>query len=315
MENGFFRRFRRKNYSLPKNGMILFGIFYLCALCLAAMLTPALFYATKFLANKFSMELFQHFIDKGFGKFFGRAQLIALVILMFPFLKICGFHSLKDIYLTKIRGRKFLLTSSGGFILTCTIFAWLFLHNVSIFKPVIAKVCFWNLFKFTMGAIGIGFLEEIIFRGIIFNLFSRNLNAICSILLTSLFFAYCHLEVGNSLKIDMADVSIFSGFRCIIPTIMNIGHGFSPLNFLNLMAFGVLLSLLVLKNKSLLFPIAFHMGVVFALMSIRSFVDVVTLVDGKYCSIGILDTWISLALQSFVALGLVLWKCEKMQKV
>jgi membrane protease YdiL (CAAX protease family) len=257
------------------------------------------------------MELFQHFIDKGFGKFFDRAQLISLVILLFPFLKICGFHSLEDIHLTKIRGRKFLLTFGGGFILACTIFAWLSLHNVSVFKPVVVKVYFWNLFKFAMGAISIGFLEEIIFRGIIFNLFSRNLNAICSILLASLFFAYCHLKVGNNLKVNTADVTIFSGFRCIIPMIMSIGHGFNPLNFLNLTTFGVLLSLLLLRNKSLLSPIAFHMGVVFALMNIRSFVDVVTVVDGKYYSIGILDTWLSLALQTFMAFGLVLRKCEK----
>ncbi|MDR0693518.1 MAG: CPBP family intramembrane metalloprotease [Puniceicoccales bacterium] len=309
MEDNFFKR---KSYSLPKNGIILFGIFYVCTLCLAALLAPLLFFTAKFLANKLPMELFQHFIDRGFGKFFGRAQLISLVILIFPFLKICGFHSLEDIHFTKIRGRKFLLTFSGGFILTCTIFAWLSFHNVSIFKPAVGKVYFWNLLKFTMGAVSIGFLEEIIFRGTIFNLFSRNLNAICSILLASLFFAHCHLGVGNNLKIDVADITIFSGFRYIIPTMMSIGHGFNPLNFLNLMAFGVLLSLLLLRSKSLLSPIAFHMGVVFALMSIRSFIDIVTFVDGKCCSIGILDTWLSFALQSFVALGLVLRKCEKL---
>ncbi|MDR1528066.1 MAG: CPBP family intramembrane metalloprotease [Puniceicoccales bacterium] len=308
MENDFFKR---KNYSPPKNGIILFGIFYLCTLCLAAVLAPALFYATKFLANRLPVESFQHFIDKGFEKFFDRAQLISLLILLFPFLKVCGFHSLEDIYFVKICRRKFLLTFIGGFILTCTIFAWLSLHNISIFKPVVAKVYFWNLFKFTMGAISIGFLEEIIFRGIIFNLLSRNFNITCSMLLASLFFAYCHLGVGNNLRIDIADVTIFSGFRCIIPTIMSIGRGFNSLNFLNLMAFGVLLSLLLLKNKSLLCPIAFHMGTVFALMNIRSFVDVVTFACGKYCSIGILDTWLSLALQSFIALGLIVAKREK----
>ncbi|MDR2628389.1 MAG: CPBP family intramembrane metalloprotease [Puniceicoccales bacterium] len=298
MENGFFR----KSYFSSKNGVILFGIFYLCTLCLAAILAPALFYTAKFLASRFSMELFQHFIDKGFGKFFDRAKLISLVILLFPFFKICGFHSLKDIYLVKIRGRKFSLTFVGGFILVCVIFAWLSLNNVSMFRPVGMKVCFWNLFKFTVGAISVGFLEEIIFRGMIFNLFLRNFNTTCSVLLASLFFAYCHLGVGNNLKIDISDVTVFSGFRCIIPTIVSIGHGFNLLNFLNLVAFGILLSLLLLKNKSLLSPIAFHAGTVLALMNIRSFVNVVTLVDGKYHSVGILDTWLSLALQSFVAL-------------
>lgn len=308
MENDFLKR---KNYSLQKNGVILFGIFYLCTLCLAAILAPALFYTTKFLANRFSIELFQHFIDKGFEKFFDRAKLVSLVILLFPFLGICGFHSLEDIYLVKIRGRKFSLTFIGGFILVCAIFALLSLHDIFTLRPVGMKVCFWNLFKFTMGTISIGFLEEIIFRGMIFNLFLRNFNTICSVLLASLFFAYCHLGVGNNLKIGTDDVTIFSGFRCIISTIMSFGHSFNPLNFLNLMVFGVLLSLLLLKNKSLLSPIAFHMGVVFALMNIRSFIDVITFVDGKYHSVGILDTWLSLALQSFVALGLIFVKCEK----
>jgi membrane protease YdiL (CAAX protease family) len=280
-------------------------------LCLAAILAPALFYVAKFLAGRFSMELFQHFIDKGFEKFFDRAQLISSVILLFPFLKICGFHSMEDIYLVKIRGRKFLLTFIGGFTLACTIFIWLSLHNIVMLKPIGTKVYFWNLFKFSLGAISIGFLEEIIFRGIIFNLLLRNLNIICSVLLVSLFFAYCHLGVRNNLKIDSADVTIFSGFRCIIPTIMDIGHGFNPLNFLNLVVFGILLSLLLLKNKSLLCPIAFHIGIVLALMNVRSFMDVATFVDGKYYSVGILDTWLSFALQSFLALGLIFVKCEK----
>ncbi|MDR1890926.1 MAG: CPBP family intramembrane metalloprotease, partial [Puniceicoccales bacterium] len=258
---------KRKAYAFQANGVVLFGVFYLCTLFFAAILAPMLFCTAKFLADRFSVELFQHFIDKGFGKFFDRAQLISLVVLLVPFLKICGIRSPKDIYLTKISKRKFLLTFIGGFILAYAVFVWLALHNAFIFKPVGAKVYFLNLFKFTIGAATIGFLEEIVFRGIIFNLFSRSFNTICSILLTSLFFAYCHSGAGNNLKIDASDVTIFSGFRCIIPAIMSIGHRFNPLNFFNLTAFGILLSLLVLKSKSLLSPIAFHIGIVFSLMN------------------------------------------------
>ncbi|MDR2779461.1 MAG: CPBP family intramembrane metalloprotease [Puniceicoccales bacterium] len=312
MKDNFFKK---EVYPLQENGVVLFGIFYLCTLFLAALLAPVLFYVTKFLTNRFSAELFQHFIGKGFGKFFNRAQLVSLVILLFPFLKICNIRSSKDIWLIKIPKRKILSTFIIGFIFTYVVFVWLAFHNVFTFTPVAAKVYFLNLFKFIIGAIAIGFLEEVIFRGIIFNLFSRNLNRAYSILLTSLFFAYCHGGTGNHLKFDVTDVTIFSGFRCVIPTIISIWNGFNPLNFLNLTVFGILLSLLLLKNKSLLSPMAFHVGVVLALMNIRSFTNVISSVNGQHYTIGILDTWLSFSLQALAILCLIFTKKRKEQTI
>jgi hypothetical protein len=49
-------------------------------------------------------------------------------------------------------------------------------------------------------------------------------------------------------------------------------------------------------------------------MNIRSFVEVVTFVDGKYHTISILDTWSSFALQSLVALYLIFAKYKKVKE-
>jgi membrane protease YdiL (CAAX protease family) len=119
-------------------------------------------------------------------------------------------------------------------------------NNIVFLEQIPTKVDLWNIIKFAVGAGVIGCLEEIIFRGIIFQLFSKNLNGILSIIVASLFFAYCHFGLENSPKIDSSDITIFSGFRYIIPAVVGLCQKFNLLNFLSLTGFGILLSILLL---------------------------------------------------------------------
>jgi hypothetical protein len=54
--------------------------------------------------------------------------------------------------------------------------------------------------------------------------------------------------------------------------------------------FGVLLAFLLLKFQSILAPIAFHIGVVFALMNVRNFMGNVAIAGSGHRGMGILDT-------------------------
>jgi hypothetical protein len=99
-----------------------------------------LFCTTEFLADKFSVSLFQYFITKGFRKFFDRAYLISMVGRLFPSFNICGIHSPRDIYLAIISKQKFVITVIEGFILADTVFVSLALPNAFIFQSIVAEV-------------------------------------------------------------------------------------------------------------------------------------------------------------------------------
>ncbi|MDR1401519.1 MAG: CPBP family intramembrane metalloprotease [Puniceicoccales bacterium] len=270
------------------NGVVRFLVFYLGILLLAAILTPIMFFSVKYCAERFSVEIFHHFIGKGFGKFFDRAKLISAIILLFPLVKISGIRSAKDIWLEKFSKRQFFLIFASGFIFTHLVYGWLMCANHFSAEAVPVKIYFSNLGKFAVAATGVGFLEELLFRGVIFRLFSESLGRISAIVLASLFFAYCHGGVGESAKINTDSATIFSGFSCIIPSLLSICRNFNLLSFLNLTMFGIFLSVLLVDLKSIFAPIAFHIGVVFAVMNVRSFI--------KIAAIGVLDTRLTFVL-------------------
>ena len=55
---------------IHKNSVIIFIIFYLSVIGLSAIISPILFSTTRYLAETYSVSLLQHYVDKGFGKFF-----------------------------------------------------------------------------------------------------------------------------------------------------------------------------------------------------------------------------------------------------
>ncbi|MDR1413964.1 MAG: CPBP family intramembrane metalloprotease [Puniceicoccales bacterium] len=278
------------------NGILLFFAFYLAILVLAAVLSPILFFTTKYLGTTFSLEIFQHFIGKGFEKFFDRAKLVSAIILLFPFVKIAGIKSAGDIWIGKFPRKRFFLAFACGTVLVCLIYVWLLWTSPFALvspEPLPAEIYLFNFVKFGAAAAGIGFLEELLFRGVIFRFFSENVGRILAVILGALFFAYCHAATARNLKIDGSDVTIFSGFRCIIPSLLSICHNFNLLNFLNLILFGIFLTILLLKFESIFMPIAFHIGVVFALMNARSCIKITAIFGG---SRGILDTWLTAGL-------------------
>jgi membrane protease YdiL (CAAX protease family) len=327
----------RKNFAaLKNNGVALVIIFYLCVLVLAAILMPILFGGIKIIEDISPDEPFQYFIGKGLGEFFDRARFIALALLLFPFLKICGLKSLGDIQCHRIPFRRFLFTFAKGFILgfflalsprgggehvvftsalhsyvpiLCgTWFSWC---NLCMLQPAAFFLCICALARVS---VLVGFVDEIIFRGVIFNLFRRNLHIFWAILLASLFFAYCHVSTRSGIPIDADGVTLWSGFRCAMATLLDVGYGLHPVIFLNFIAFGILSSILLLKHGSLMVPIAFHMGVVFAGSGARilSWIpeDADASLGTDYLNINVLDSWINLVIQGLMILW-VTWRMSR----
>ncbi|MDR2738075.1 MAG: CPBP family intramembrane metalloprotease [Puniceicoccales bacterium] len=288
---------------IPFRGLKLFALFFAGVLLLAAILAPILFLATAALAEMFSIGTLHHFLSKGFGKFFDRSKLIAFAVLLYPLLRLGGIKSWTSLRFKKISPKGY-LSFAAGVLVAFAIFALLRAISApsqSIFRPGALGSASYEHIKPIAAAFVIGFLEETIFRGIIFELLSRDLGKIAAGILTSLFFAYCHTGTRSRGGIDQSSVTIFSGFQCIIPAAIGIFHNFNPINFLNLTTFGILLSVLMLECGSILHSILFHAGVVFAV----NFAGAVPFFGTQMRAIEILNTWTTFSCQ-WLAIGVLL---------
>jgi membrane protease YdiL (CAAX protease family) len=290
--------------SWPGNGVAAVLLFYGAVLVLAAILSPTLFFAVERLAAAFPGGPWHHLMDKGFAKFYNRSTLLSLAVLIWPFLKFCGIRTRTDLRFGKISPGKFSLTFLTGTAMVCPIFLWLALRHQFSPRTITTPLFLANSMKFFTAALVIGIAEETIFRGVVLELFSKNLTMPWAAALASLFFAHCHWMGAR--QIPTNGVTAFSGFHCAWAA-LSAGIGSIPsLNFINLTALGILLATLLWKTGSLWYPIAFHGGTVFAMMQWRSFGKI----TAGGTAIGILDTAWTLALQ-IIAIGWLIGSSAK----
>ncbi|MDR3144122.1 MAG: CPBP family intramembrane metalloprotease [Puniceicoccales bacterium] len=291
---------RGNNPCAGMRGTVLLLLFYASTLLLAAVIAPMLFFGAKYCAEIFSGGPFQHFMGKGFCKFFDRARLIAFAILLVPFVKISGVKISRDPWFRKVSPLRALWTFIAGFVLLCALFAW-FDRDIAAgaFKCAAGKVLAAPLTaKLMLGAVAIGLCEEIIFRGFALRLLLMDFKMPFAIAIGSLFFAHCHIGASAAVKISPADVTIFSGFRCLVPAAFGSG-GISDLqNYANLVAFGTVLSLLLVRFGSIWYPIAYHSGAVFAIAAHRA---VARTIPGYHCC-GALSSSAAFAVQILLIL-------------
>lgn len=286
------------NHATHKYSALIFVGFYLSVLALAAIIAPILFATTRHLANTYSISLLQHYVDKGFGKFFDRSRWLAFAILLPAFLNIIKLKISRDIGLNKLS----LLLFSKIFIIGCAItsFAYYLLSYISYFdsKQTIMSQHMIASFNILMSSLIIGVTEEIIFRGIILNAFNRTFSMTFSILLSSLFFAYCHIGASACPKTH-AVFEYFDGINCALWSLYGFTKNISFIQLANLTALGIILSLLTIRYKSLLAAISFHSGTVFVIMQMRKAGTFLQHTHTGNIAVNILDIKTTLFLQLF----------------
>lgn len=158
-----------------------------------------------------------------------------------------------------------------------------------------------------VGALILGFLEEVIFRGLILRLFYTAFRPLWAAVGVSLFFAYTHFGVPNSVWAKLgSDVEWFTGFIVAYWTLVGITVDFDLLPFAILFMLGLVLALLFYRTRSLMACIGLHSGLVFAMMIYRSLFsfppDSARRIWGGG---GFTDGWAILVILSLVTL--VLW--------
>lgn len=265
-------------YSLK--GVELFLFIYLGATLFAAILTPPAYWAVQWLDSVDPSETTKWLLGKRIDVYYDRLRW-APIILGFPWMmQKCGLFSFSNLGLRL--NLKSLFNLCGFFILGIALAAaifglqWAFgvsSPDATFDKSTLSSVAL----NAILGAFIVAFLEEIIMRGLIMRSFYTAMGTISGIVLSSLFFAYKHFKVPNSIwdKLPNGGGSSWDmGFFVAWYDTIGIAYEFNFLQFAGLFMFGVFLCLLYIKRKSLWPCIGFHAGLVFCLMMYRKLFDV-----------------------------------------
>lgn len=257
-------------------GLKLFLGVYVFATLFAAVLTPPIYAIAKWYNSTFHSETTQWLVDKGVDNFFDRIRYIPIILALPWILKKCSLLSLKNLGLTPSADNliKFLKYFAFGIILAVAIFAVQIAFTDVVISPEtnsarIAKAIFGGL----LGALAVAFIEELVFRALVLRCFYTAWGAFSGILFSSLFFAYKHFKVPNSIwdNIDVHSSSWDIGFIVAYYDTVGVFMTFDPLMFATLTVFGMALSAMYLYTRSLGSPIGFHAGIVWMIFVFNSF--------------------------------------------
>jgi CAAX protease family protein len=275
---------------------------YLIAIVLvAALLAPILFWSAHWLAARGQLSFLTKY---DFETYFHRAVLIAVVLLLWPFLRISHAHSVADLSLEP-NPRWARDICAGVFLsaipLLCCGAMLIALHVYSF-----RHVFHWpRLGKLLVAAIAVPLIEETFFRGIILGVLLRTNRKYVSILIVSALFAVVHFLKAP--ERTSAIVTWTSGFNSITHAFARFGEPMMVASaFATLFVIGCILAVARVLTNSLWLPIGLHAGWIFAsgafsLMARQQFVALPWL--GNNLLIGIVPlgvatvTWIMMRLK------------------
>ncbi len=234
---------------------------YLCGvLLLGGFFAPLLYWGAHALADGGWLVVLKKY---SFQKFFNRAMLLAAVVLFWPLLKGLGMEGWRPEAFRsdpEWKGRLWrgFLLGFGAMVLLGVI-----LWSVGVYRfsglPGLAEVM-----PLAWSAVGVGLLEEVLFRGALTGLLLRGMGATGALWWTSGLFALVHfLKPDPSVKVTQ--VEWFSGFA-LVPHAF---HQFADVQlfvggFGTLLVLGWVLGVALQRTGSLWMSIGFHIGLVLA---------------------------------------------------
>lgn len=252
--------------------MVKLLLYYIYSLLIAALLTPLIFHGALLWQTTWPSPLLAHWIDKGFGIFFERVRLGALVLFL-PALYRSQTLLLKKP--TSFFRYAFLGIGLMSIVTWCSSLEYTF-HITAAF-----------VLKSFIGALLLAILEEWIFRGILLQSLRTYLPTLIAMFLSSLIFAYLHFRPQFVAQVDS---TFGSGFEYLYRYLFEIQIPWP--RFWLIASFGFLLSSVTIAHH-LGAAIGLHFGSVFALMLLRKSglsVDVVTEMPVTYILIYTLST-------------------------
>lgn len=217
-------------------------------------------------------DLFSYLSQKSFADYFDRLRWVPVVLLLPWLIRKCGLMSWQRLGVTWDKaGAKFYIT---GFIIGIALVTLLIIGQVASFPLIERKeITFLRVVEVIllsmMGGFILGLLEEIIFRGLVFRIFYTAFVPVISIILAALVFSYCHFKFPEVLWNEESRVGLGSGFYIGFWTVFGVFYNMDWVVFLNLFLLGVLLTLFLLKKKTLMYSVGFHAGIVFCMLTYK----------------------------------------------
>lgn len=267
-------------------GLWLFLLVYLGASVFAAVMTPLSYWLVEWVNSVSPCELTQYLLKKRVDIFYDRLRYAPIVVALPFVLHKCGLLSFRNLGISfdaaslKIFA-KFWLAGAA-----CVLFIFAIQAYFLGIKPDEERSISSCLVMPVLGGLTLGFLEETIFRGFILRGLYSAFETLSAVVLCSLFFAYKHFKVPSSIWNVMPDgghsAAWDSGFVVFYYDTVGIMQNFSLIVFLSLFAFGCILCVFYLKQKSLNAPIGFHAGAVTFMLSLKNTFDYATRNDSLF---------------------------------
>lgn len=292
-------------------GLWLLLAFFLVTLIAAAVVTPPLYWGIHGWAVDGGGDLAAYLADKELPRYFDRIRWL-LVLAGLPWLcRATGLTSARALGLTGGSGgwRRLLVWLTVGFSMVAAIAAGQVASGTAepragLTAGTVAEVLLTGL----VAAALIAFFEELVFRGVVFQLAHRALPAWGSVPVAAAIFAVLHFQrVPGDAWPDGAPVTWTSGFTVAWESLASIPRTIEPATGAALLLAGAILCLLFLRHESLLPPIGLHAGWVLAARLHGRFVRVPEGVDTTFWGgRHLIDGALPLALLFLLTVGMIL---------
>jgi len=288
---------------------------YAATLFAAAVVTPLLYLGVRAWAAHSSSDLLAYLARKDFPRYFDRIRWL-FVLLGLPWL--CRRSRLTGAATLGLRAPAGTVRRAAGWFVAGTamvaalVAGQLATGIATLRPPATADAVVTGLALALVSAALIAFFEELVFRGIVFQLVGATLRLLPAAAVASLFFAILHFQrVPGSLWPDDATVGPATGFTVAWWTVAAMVRHLDPDAFLALGLAGFVLCLVFARSRSLYPAMGLHAGWVVTAQMVRRWVHVdpagaseraVALWGGK----DLIDGLVPLALLALLAAGLAL---------
>ena len=250
-------------------GLGLLAAYFVATLLLAAVLAPPLYWWLPGWAEAASSGaaggegLAPYLAEKGFPRYFDRVRWL-LVLAGLPWLcRATGLAGRRELGLVGGREAWRVLTRwlAAGLAMVAGIAAGQLASGSAVPRAPGAAAIAEVLLLGLVAAALVAFFEELVFRGIVFQLAHRALPAWGSVPVAALIFALVHfLRVPSSAWPAGTPVPWWSGFAVAWRSVAGLPRTLDPATFAGLLLAGAVLCLIFLRNGTLLAPIGLHAG-------------------------------------------------------
>ena len=234
-------------------------IYLAASVLLAALLAPPIFWAAQALA---AHQLFRFLVGFDFETFFHRALLVALLALLWPFVRSIRIRNPRDLALEP--NPRWMRDILAGFLLAAIplLCCGLLLLVLGVFS-LRSSIDWIDFLQLAGASIAVPIIEETFFRGLVLGVLLKSGGRYIAIVLTSALFAIVHFLKAPERTSPV--VNWLSGFASIAHSF----HQFAnPMlvsaAFTTLFLLGVILADARARTRSLWLPIGLHAGWIFA---------------------------------------------------